>query len=240
MSDANAGDSAADADSDATVDAGVAPADDLLESAPETAYLWGHVAGGGEVERGEFTVSTSDETCANRLAVIAGGGDIDRRETEREYAHNTAVTRVKDEYRVTVDGDVVRSASAAFGLPVGDDAGGYRFDVFEDRRKQLLRGLLESCGTVCFKSSTGTVGISFVHDDRALLETVDRLLDACPVNAPTGEIGETSSGGYWFGIDDDAAAGFGEWVYEGSDGTNLFAPTRRRKLVRSLEEAENA
>lgn len=220
--------------------AGVAPADDLLESAPETAYLWGHVAGGGQIERAQFTVSTGDETCANRLAVIAGGGDIDRRETAREYAHNTAVTRVKDEYRVTVDGDVVRSASAAFGLPVGDDAGGYRFDVFEDRRKQLLRGLLESCGTVCFKSSSGTVGISFVHDDRALLETVDRLLDACPVNAPTGEIGETSSGGYWFGVDDDAAAGFGEWVYEGSDETNLFAPTRRRKLVRSLEEAENA
>jgi hypothetical protein len=112
--------------------------------------------------------------------------------------------------------------------------------VFDARRKQLLRGLLESCGTVCFKSSSGTVGISFVHDDRALLETVDRLLDACPVDAPTGEIGETSSGGYWFGIDDDAAAGFGEWVYEGSDETNLFAPTRRRKLVRSLEEAENA
>ncbi|ADQ65949.1 hypothetical protein C499_19252 [Halogeometricum borinquense DSM 11551] len=220
-------------------DTDIEPASDLLKGAPETAYLWGHVAGSGDIQPGEFTISTNDETCADRLAAIAGGGDIDQRETERPYAHNTAVTRTKDEYLVTVEGDVVSNATAAFGLPVGDDAGGYRFDVFEEFQRQLLRGLLESCGTVCFKSSSGTVGISFVHDDRKLLETVDSLLDACPVDAPTGEISETSSGGYWFGLDDDAAAPFGTWVYDGSDETNLFAPTRRQKLTRSLEQAEN-
>ncbi|ELZ95871.1 hypothetical protein C440_06262 [Haloferax mucosum ATCC BAA-1512] len=215
------------------------PADDLLKSTPETAYLWGHVAGSDDIESDVATVHTSDETCADRIATIAGGGDIDQQVTERPYAHNTSVTRTKDEYLVTIEGDVVASATGAFGLPVGDDAGGYRFDVFDDSRKQLLRGLLESCGTVCFKSASGTVGISFVHDDRALLERIDRLLDTCPVDAPTGDVQETSSGGYWFGIDDAAAAPFGRWVYDGSDETHLFAPTRRRKLTRSLEQVEH-
>ncbi|ELZ80297.1 hypothetical protein C455_05486 [Haloferax larsenii JCM 13917] len=229
-----------DTDIDTETDIDVDPADDLLKSAPETAYLWGHVAGSGDIEPETATIHTNDETCANRLVAIAGGGDIDKQETAYPYAHNTSVTRRKDEYLVAVEGAVVANATGAFGLPVGDDAGGYRFDVFEDTRKQLLRGLLESCGTVCFKSSSGTVGISFVHDDRNLLERIDHLLDSCPVDAPTGDISETSSGGYWFGIDDDAAGDFGTWVYDGSDETNLFAPTRRQKLTRSLEEAENA
>ncbi|AFK20896.1 cobalamin biosynthesis protein (plasmid) [Haloferax mediterranei ATCC 33500] len=220
-------------------DTDVEPAADLLKSAPKTAYLWGHVAGSDDIESDTVTVRTNDETCANRVAAIAGGGDIDQQVTERPYAHNTSVTRTKDEYLVTVEGDIIKSATGAFGLPVGDDAGGYRFDVFDEYRKQLLRGLLESCGTVCFKSSSGTVGISFVHDDRTLLETIDGLLESCPVDAPTGDISETSSGGYWFGLDDDAAAPFGTWVYDGSDETNLFAPTRRRKLTRSLEQAQN-
>ena len=138
---------------------------------------------------------------------------------------------------MTVSGGVAAQGSAAFGLPTGEERGGYRFDALSEHRRQLLRGLLESCGTVCFKSSAGVVGISFVHDDRALLETVDQLLEACPVDAPTGEISATSSGGYWFGIDDDAAGAFGEWVYDGSDDRDLFAPTRRQKLRRSLDRA---
>lgn len=212
---------------------------DLLESRPATAYFWGHVAGGGDLREDRLTVETSDEACADRLVAVAGG-TVDHRRTERPYAHDTSVTRTEDEYRVAVTGDVVGRASAAFGLPVGEESGGYRFDVFADQRRQLLRGLLESCGTVCLKSSTETVGVSFVHDDRALLETVRSLLSACPVDAPAGELQETSSGGHWFGLDDDAVASFGAWVYDGSDETGLFAPTRRRKLRRSLEQAENA
>jgi hypothetical protein len=211
---------------------------DLLTCHPETAYFWGHVAGGGDVGTDELTVRGPDEGCAERLVAVAGGGDVDRRRTERPYAHDTSITRVEDEYRVTVTGDVAGRASAAFGLPMGDERGGYRFDALADADRQLLRGLLESCGTVCFKSS-GTVGISFVHDDRTLLETVVGLLGDCPVDAPTGEIDETSSGGYWFGLDDEAAGPFGRWVYDGSEGTGLYAPTRRRKLLRSLERAES-
>lgn len=216
-----------------------APAD-LLACHPETAYFWGHVAGGGDLRADQLTVRAPDEACADRLVAIAGGGAVDRQRTERPYAHDTSITRVEDEYHVTVTGDVAGRAGAAFGLPVGDDPGGYRLDALADANRELLRGLLESCGTVCFKASAGTVGISFVHDDRALLDTVAGLLDACPVDAPTGEIQESSSGGYWFGLDDAAAEPFGRWVYDGSEETGLFAPTRRRKLLRSLEQAENA
>ncbi|WP_423751692.1 cobalamin biosynthesis protein [Salinirarus marinus] len=213
---------------------------DLLACHPETAYFWGHVAGDGDVRTDEITVRAPDEACADRLVAVAGGGAVDHRRTERPYAHDATVTRTEDEYRVTVTGDVAARASAAFGLPTGDERGGYRLDVFADAERQLLRGLLESCGTVCFKSSSGTVGVSFVHDDRTLLDTVAGLLDTCPVDAPTDEIQASSSGGYWFGVADEAADAFGRWVYDGSEETDLFAPTRRRKLVRSLEQAENA
>ncbi|MFW6341297.1 MAG: winged helix-turn-helix domain-containing protein [Wenzhouxiangella sp.] len=59
------------------------------------------------------------------------------------------------------------------------------------------------------------------------------------VEAPTGEVSETSSGGYWFGVDDGAAGDFGTWLYENCEETGLYAPSRRRKLERSLEQAEN-
>jgi hypothetical protein len=209
----------------------------LLAAHPDTAYFWGHVAGAGTVERDRVVVAAPDGTCAERLAAVAGGGRIDHDRIERPYAHDTDLTKTEDEYTVTVTGGVVTQGSAAFGLPTGDEAGGYRFDVFADHRRPLLRGLLESCGTVCFNSAAATVGISFVHDDRALLETIDRLLAASPVDAPTGGISETSSGGYWFGIGDDAAGAFGAWVYDGSDDRDLFAPTRRRKLRQSLDRA---
>jgi len=91
-------------------------------------------------------------------------------------------------------------------------------------------GLLEGCGTICFKSSSGTVGISFVHDDEELLEFARELIAECPIDAPMGDLSETSSGGYWFGVDDDAAPDFGTWLYENCEETGLFAPSRRRKL----------
>lgn len=212
---------------------------DLLECHPETAYFWGHVAGGGEFLNDQITILAPDETCASCLAAIAGGGAVDHRRTDRPYAHDTSITRTEDEYQVTVTGNVVERASTAFGLPTRDGGGGYRFDVLADANRQLLRGLLESCGTVCFKSSSGTVGISFVHDDRTLLDTIDGLIDAGTGETTTGEIQETSSGGYWFGVDDNAAEPFGRWVYDGSVETELFAPTRRRKLVRSLQQVAN-
>jgi hypothetical protein len=210
----------------------------LLDAHPETAYFWGRVIGDGEVTGDGVTVRTNDETAAERLAAVAGADGIDHRIVDREYAHDTAITRSEDTYTVQALGGVGDRAAAALGLPFEGDSGGYRLDALAKHDRQLLRGLLEGCGTVCFKSSAGTVGISFVHDDRKLLERTRKRIEATPVEAPCGDLSETASGGYWFGVDDDAAPAFGEWVYEGSENTGLFAPSRRRKLRRSVEQAE--
>lgn len=213
------------------------PPADMLAAHPETAYFWGRVAGDGDLTADCVRVRTNDETAARRLAAVAGAEQVDRRIREREYAHDTALTRTETEFTVQVFGGLAERASAAFGLPRDGDPGGYRLDAFGDHDRQLLRGLLEGCGTVCFKSSAGTVGLSFVADDRRLLATIDGLLDAAAVDAPTGEVAETSSGGYWVGVEDDAVPAVGQWLYEGSEDSGLFAPSRRRKLRKSIEQA---
>jgi hypothetical protein len=212
---------------------------DMLEAHPETAYFWGRVIGDGDLSSDCVTVRAGHETAARRLAAIAGAEQVDHRIVEREYAHDTSVTRTEDEYTVQVFGPLARRAGAALGLPIDGDAGGYRLDILADHDRQLLRGLLEGCGTICFKSDAGAVGMSFVHDDRLVLERVDSLLAALPVDAPTSGVGETSSGGYWFGVDDDAVSEVGPWLYEGSETSGLFDPERRRKLTRSLDQADS-
>lgn len=214
------------------------PPKHLLDAHPETAYFWGRVIGDGEVSGDGVTVRTNDETAAERLAAIAGADRVDHRILARDYAHDTSITRSEDSYTVQSHSPIGDRAAAALGLPFEGEPGGYRLDTLAVHDRQLLRGLLEGCGTVCFKSSAGTVGISFVHGDRGLLETVQRLLDDAAVDAPYGDVSETSSGGYWFGVDDEAAPAVGEWLYEGSEETGLFAPSRRRKLRKSIEQAE--
>lgn len=220
---------------------------DLLAGHPASAYFWGHVAGSGEVRsdvrvadgvchEGKIDVRTTDETAAKVLATIAGG-ETDQETITREYAHDTSITRTEDEYTVSITGAGRYGRSGSLGLPV-DGRGTYRFGAFSSHDRELLRGLLEGCGTVCFKSKRGTVGISFVHDDRTLLALTRELLTDAPVEAPLGDLSETASGGYWFGVDDAAAPAFGAWLYDGCEETGLFAPSRRRKLQRSLEQAD--
>ncbi|MEY7850953.1 cobalamin biosynthesis protein [Natrarchaeobius sp. A-rgal3] len=219
----------------------VQPPADVLAGHPTTAYFWGHVAASGTVSDESLEVVTSDERSAETLLAIAGG-DVARETTTREYAHDTSITRTAEEYTLTLDGDREAEGglfgrSTTAGLPV-DGRGNYRFGAFSSHDRELLRGLLEGCGTVCFKSSQGTVGISFVHDDDELLSTVRNLLAGCPVETPLGDLAETSSSGYWFGVNDDAAPALGRWLYENCEETGLYAPSRRRKLERSLEQAE--
>lgn len=218
---------------------------DLLDSHPETAYLWGRVIGDGGVTADGVTVRTNDEVAADRLASIAGAEGVDHGVETREYAHDASITRSEDTYTVRIHGAIGDRAAAALGLPFEGDSGGYRLETLAEYDRQLLRGIFEGCGTVCFKSSSGTVGISFVADDRKLLERIGGLLAAADVDAPHGDISETSSGGYWFGINDEAAPAFGGWVYKETgtareaDGESaLVAPSRRRKLRRSIEEAD--
>jgi hypothetical protein len=210
------------------------PPTDMLAAHPETAYFWGRVAADGECRGDCVTVRTTDETAARRLATIAGAERTDRRIVERAYAHDTSITRREEEYTVQVVGPLAERASGALGLPFDGESGGYRLDPLADYDRQLLRGLVEGCGTVCFKSDDQAVGLSFVHEDRGLLRTVQSLLDDLPVAAPYDEPSEASSG-YWFGVDDDAVPTVGEWLYEGSESTGLFAPSRRRKLRKSIE-----
>lgn len=214
----------------------VAAPDGMLERHPETAYFWGRVAGDGRVTDAGVKLSASDEDAARRLAAIAGDARVDHRIAEREFAHDTAVTRAEDEYTVQViDPSLAAEAGAALGLPVGDDPGGYRFDAFRDHRRQLLRGLVEACGVVCFRESENAVGVSFVHDDERLLARVRDLLADEGFDADEPQ--PASSGGGWFGVADDDTAAFGEWVYEGATETGLFATGRRRKTLRSIERA---
>lgn len=212
---------------------------DPLAGHPATAYFWGHVAGSGDVSDDRIEVVTNDEESAQVLAAVAGG-DLEHDTTSRDYAHDTSITRTEDEYTLSIGDDEsggLLGRSGALGLPV-DGRGNYRFGAFSSHDRELLRGLLEGCGTICFKSSSGTVGISFVHDDRKLLDLAQELITKCPVDAPFGDLSETSSGGYWFGVDDDAAPAFGTWLYGNCEETGCFAPSRRRKLERSLEQAE--
>ena len=216
------------------------PVEDLLTSTPATAYFWGRVAGDGELTRNRVTVRTEDETSADALAAVAGADrtDHDHRVAARESAHDASVIRFEDEHELQVFGTLADRASAALGLPIDGQPGGYRFDTFSEHRRQLVRGLLEACGTVCFRESSGSVGVSFVHDDEALLRTVRSLLDAAEPRAPADGLSETSSGGHWFGLADDAdTAAFARWVYDGSAGSGLYSAARRRKLRRSVERA---
>jgi hypothetical protein len=213
------------------------PPRDLLAAHPETAYFWGRVAGDGDLTADRIRVRAAEERVARRLAAIAGddGRLAGERTVERPYAHDASLARVEDEYTVKVFGGAADRAAAAFGLPIDGTEGGYRLDALAEYDRQLLRGLLEACGTVCFRESAGQVGVSFVHDDRALLEWVrDALADHA---FGSDDLSETSSGGYWFGVADDDTAAFGEWVYAGSDATGLYADDRRTKLRRSIERA---
>ncbi|HMB49434.1 MAG TPA: cobalamin biosynthesis protein [Natronoarchaeum rubrum] len=211
---------------------------DLLGASPETAYFWGRVAGDGELESDCVTVRVGDETAADALATIAG---IDRRNRSveaRESAHDASIVRFEEEYELQVFGALADRAGAALGLPLAGQPGGYRFDALAEHRAALLRGLLEACGTICFRESSNSVGISFVHDDERLLETIRTLLADAEPDVRGDDLSETSSGGYWFGLADDAdAAGFARWLYAGTDETGLYSAERRQKLRRSVERA---
>ncbi|WP_123538390.1 cobalamin biosynthesis protein [Halosimplex salinum] len=213
-------------------------AEDLLAATPATAYFWGRVAGDGELVEHCVTVRAGDERAADALAAVAGANRRAHRVAARESAHDASIVRYEDEYELRVLGAPAERASAALGLPLDGQPGGYRFDAFADHRAPLLRGLLEACGTVCFRESAGSVGVSFVHDDERLLETTRSLLADAEPHAPTDDLSETSSGGYWFGLADEAdTAGFADWVYDGSEDSGLYAGDRRRKLRRSVERA---
>ena len=88
---------------------------DLLDAHPETAYFWGRVIGDGEVTAERVTVRTNDETAAERLATVAGADGVDYRIIEREYAHDTTITRSEDSYTVQAHGPRAAAARSPTG-----------------------------------------------------------------------------------------------------------------------------
>ncbi len=230
---------------DADSNDGTPRTDDLLAPTPETAYFWGRVAGDGELTAEHVTVRAGDETAVDALAAIAGidaGGDrADHRVTARQSAHDASVIRHEEAYelRIRIPPSFAERTTDALGISVATDSRGeLRFDRFDEHRQQLVRGLLEACGTICFRESSASVGVSFVHEERQLLEMLRSLLDRSDPSIPTDGLSDSSSGGYWFGLGDDAdPATFARWVYDESDASGLYAADRRRKLRRSVERA---
>lgn len=225
---------------------GTAPPADLLTAHPATAYLWGQVAAAGSLDADGLSVTAGDEATVERLRAVLGatpeadGAAVDHETAARSFAHDAAVTRYEDEYVLRVPApDLAARASAAFGLPRGDAAGGYRLGALAAHDRPLLRGLFDGCGVVCFRESAASVGVSFVHDDRALLERTRRLLSDAAPGFESDPVADASDGGGWFGVADDEAAAFVEWVYDGSDASGLYAPDRRTKARRSVERARS-
>ncbi len=217
------------------------PVGDLLAASRETAYFWGRVAGDGDLTAACVTVRAGDETAADTLAAIAGADQMSHDVSRHSSAHDCSIVRFEDEYELQVFGTLAKRASAALGLPLEGQPGGYRFDTFREYRAPLVRGILEACGTVCFRESSGSVGISFVHESERFLETVRSLLADAGPSLPTNDPQESSSGGYWFGLADEAdTAAFARWLYAGSEASGLYSDQRRQKLRRSVERATDS
>lgn len=200
--------------------------DDLLTPTRETSYFWGWVAGGGELTDDAVAVRTQDEQAANALGTIGGVVETDNEVVAHESAHDASIVRYAEEYELRI--------------PVADPPAfdGEWVERFTAHRPQLVRGLLEACGTICFRESSASVGISFVHEDERLLETLRSLLGGASLSIPTEKLAASSSGGWWFGLADGAdTEAFARWVYAGSEASGLYSTERRRKLRRSVERA---
>ena len=103
------------------------------------------------------------------------------------------------------------------------------FEVFRPEQRHLERGILEGCGTLCYKKSTHGMGISFTSHDRDGLET---LRNEVQKHHPCLPILKTERGSHWFSIEDRATKSYAEWLY--GNPTDPHSPSRKRKLQQVL------
>jgi hypothetical protein len=103
------------------------------------------------------------------------------------------------------------------------------FDQYRHDQQHLERGILEGCGTLCYKKSTRGIGISFTSLD---LEWLSDLRAEVVKHHPCGSIAKTERGSHWFSIEDDATRSYADWLY--GDPTAPHSRTRRRKLQQVL------
>jgi hypothetical protein len=105
------------------------------------------------------------------------------------------------------------------------------FDRFRAQQSDLERGILEGCGTLCYKRSTRGIAISFASKDRLWLEG---LREEIIRHHPCGSIRKTERGSHWFGIADEAARSYASWLYHDPEAPH--SRSRRRKLRLILRE----
>ena len=103
------------------------------------------------------------------------------------------------------------------------------FDRFRPFQADLERGILEGCGTLCYKKSTRSMGISFTSFDRRWLEALRREVLQ---HHPCDPIKKTERGSYWFSIDEAVTRSYADWLY--GDPNTPHSHARRRKLQQVL------
>lgn len=106
---------------------------------------------------------------------------------------------------------------------------GALFEAFRREQSDLERGILEGCGTLCYRKSTRGIAISFTSFQRGWLEV---LRGEVQNHHPCLPIRGTERGSHWFGIKEEAARQYADWLY--GDPAAPHSPSRRRKLLQVL------
>ncbi|TAJ97798.1 MAG: hypothetical protein EPO39_19130 [Candidatus Manganitrophaceae bacterium] len=103
------------------------------------------------------------------------------------------------------------------------------FDRYRSLQPHLERGILEGCGTLCYKKSTRGIGISFTSFDP---EWLSALRSEIQKHHPCGSIAQSERKSHWFSLADEATRAYVDWLY--GDPTAPHSRARRRKLQQVL------
>lgn len=103
------------------------------------------------------------------------------------------------------------------------------FERYRPQQSHLERGILEGCGTLCYKKSTRGIGISFTSFDA---EWLSSLRAEVQKHHRCGSISESERGSRWFSIEDEETRSYADWLY--GDPEAPHSPARRRKLQQVL------
>jgi hypothetical protein len=107
------------------------------------------------------------------------------------------------------------------------------FEAYRREQADLERGILEGCGTLCYRKSTRGMGISFASYDRDWLAVLHGEVQK---HDPCLPMRQTERGSHWFSIDEGATRRYAGWLY--SDPAAPHSPSRRRKLLQVLGTLE--
>lgn len=105
----------------------------------------------------------------------------------------------------------------------------FLFERYRPHQVHLERGILEGCGTLCYKRSTRGMGISFTSDDA---DWIGSLRAEVRGHHPCGPVKRSERGRYWFGIADHACRSYASWLY--GDCTAPHSRSKRDKLKKVL------